>query len=142
MITCIALSTLNALAICIALLVVNSIRNLDSVTGGAAALGKTASSTAGIAAIVVMCYSAIFSWFTIGLFGFHMFLVYRGMSTNEYIKGHLDKFNPYSKGGLGNFMQLFALPHRAVKPAILPPLRDLPIAGQTGLTAEDIQLSN
>jgi hypothetical protein len=109
---------------------------------GAAALGATIAAVP--ASIVIICFSGIFSWFTIGLFGFHSFLVYKGMSTNEYIKGYLDKFNQYSKGACGNYLALCRLPKSAGKPPILPPLREAAATSiaRAGLAAEDIHLSN
>jgi hypothetical protein len=140
MITCIALVTLNALAICIALLVVNSVQASSKMDAGDA-LHQTVTTVP--ASIAILCYAAIFSWFTIGLFGFHVILVFRGTSTNEYIKGHLDKWNQYSLGPLGNFLDLFKLPRKKVKPAILPPIKE-PYVGEReeALAVEDIQLSN
>jgi DHHC palmitoyltransferase len=140
MITCIALCTLNALAVCIALLVVNSVEAADRGSEGAAAIGATISAVP--ASIVLICFSGIFSWFTVGLFGFHCFLVWKGMSTNEYIKGHLDKFNQYSKGTCGNYLELCRLSTRTSKPPLLPPLREAPSTARAGLAAEDIHLSN
>jgi len=138
MITCIALTTLDSIAICIALLVVNSVESVNG--NGWDALGSTIKTVP--ASIAILVYASIFSWFTIGLFGFHSLLVYRGISTNEYIKGHLDKWNPYDLGPLRNWLGLVKCPKRKAKQQPLPPIREVAVRVATSLAAEDIHLSN
>jgi palmitoyltransferase ZDHHC9/14/18 len=127
-IACIALTTLNSLGVCIASLVVNSV---GSNIGNAI--------TSYPASLAVLIYSLLFSWFTIGLFGFHLVLIYNGTSTNEYIKGHLDKWNPYSRGLVGNCMQIFKR-RREQEKIILPMIRDSRFGEEHDEDLSDIEI--
>jgi len=145
MIGSIAAVTLDTMGICIALLVVKSLQytQLNSGANGAEALGNTLTLVPASLALLIFC--GIFSWFTVGLFGFHLLLVYNGISTNEYIKGHLDKWNAYSKGPAGNFFELIKCSSPGEdKPQPLPPLWQLPQNARENrvIAAEDIHLSN
>ena len=130
MITCIALVTINAMGVSIALIVVNS------VSPGGSFLATITDCPASVA---VLIFAAIFSWFTVGLCGFHVVLIYSGISTNEYIKGHLDKWNPYSLGLVGNCLELVR-PRQSRKKQPLPPIREA-YTSADGINASDIHLS-
>ena len=113
-----ALLTLGTMAICITLLILRTARNQDLGFSGGQAFSKTLSSYP--MALVLLIYSSLLSWFTVGLAGYHSYLVAIGMSTNEQIKGHLDKHNPYSEGVWKNLLKL-------LRPSRWKPMDFLPV---------------
>ena len=122
-----ALLTLGSMAVCISLLIVETNVNDDGSRTKGEAFLKTLREYPLSMAILIYC--TLLSWFTVGLGGYHTFLVMKGISTNEQIKGHLDKHNPYSSGPVRNLLAL--LKFRPMDKAFfngnqlgsLPPLR-------------------
>ncbi|KAF8081569.1 hypothetical protein N665_0879s0024 [Sinapis alba] len=60
------------------------------------------------ASIALIIYTFISVWFVGGLTGFHLYLISTNQSTYENFRYRYDRHeNPFNKGILGNFMQVF-----------------------------------
>lgn len=64
--------------------------------------------------IILAIYTLIAVCFVVGLYGFHMYLVVVGMTTNEHLKGGFPHGSPYTRGWFWNCVRM----HTSLDPEI------------------------
>jgi hypothetical protein len=75
------------------------LQEMHSLSGGAS-LVKALSEEFISAALAIYCVGLV--WFTVGLWGYHSYLIFINQTTYEQIKGVNSESNPYDRGPLGN----------------------------------------